>query len=171
LRFLKVLSSSGPFTENFQVAVCFQEQGRNSNRIDCVHTPWAASSSDAGVSQNLDGLAVNNYSTWWSAWSASPEETIDAAWTTTNVPPNGRVDNWETLPTSGGEGCQVGSQDCGTCYDSKSCTGSGYYYDYGTGWQEISPSLFIRTAPLPVGAVLTNVQLGFYQLNDNEDKL
>jgi hypothetical protein len=153
------MSSSGPFTENFQVAVCFQQQGRDNNRIDCVHTPWAASSSDAGVGQ-------------WSAFSASPEQTIDGHWTTTNVSPNGRVDNWETLPTSGGEpnGCGLpGASNCSTCYDSKTCTGSGYYYDYGTGWQEISPSLFVRTAPLPAGEVIDNVQLGFKQVDVNGD--
>ncbi|HEY5221333.1 MAG TPA: hypothetical protein VIJ29_04335 [Candidatus Paceibacterota bacterium] len=166
-------SGPGPFTENFQVAICLQEQGRNSNRIDCVHTPWAASSSPAGNSQ-ISGVTMSNFSQWWSAWSASPEQTIDAHWTTTITPPNYRVDNWQTRPTNGGEitmqgtNCSTNS-GCGTCYDSGNCTGVGYYYDYGTGWQEVAPSVFVRTAPLPAGEVITNVQLGFEQIDVNDD--
>jgi hypothetical protein len=171
------MSGSGPFTENFQFAVCFQEQGRDNNRINCVHTPWAASTTPSDFSKTTpdgvpDNITSGNYDEWWSAWSASPEETIDGAWTTTITPPNGRVDNWQSSPTNGGEpnGCGLpGASNCSTCYDSKTCTGTGYSYDYGNGWTEVEPSLFVRTAPLPAGEIINNVQMGFEQLDDNDD--
>ena len=135
------LSGSGPFTENFQVAVCFQEQGRNGNRIDCAHTPWAASSTPSDMSYNTvlgvpNNITDSNYSKWWSDWSAAPQQSLDANWTATNVVPNYFVD-WEE-------------------------------YNYGSGWYEVEPSLFMRTAPLSTGQIITNVQLGFEQIDVND---
>lgn len=92
------ISGSGPFTEDFQVAICLQEQGRNGNRTDCAVTPWASTLSSAGNSQASYGTTDANYTKWWSTWSAAAENTIDANWALTNTAP---ATTWDGTSLSG----------------------------------------------------------------------